>query len=342
MKALKIAGLTILGLVLLIILVVVVLGLIAPRNYHVERSIGINAPQELVFRQVQYWKNWTAWSPWAEHDSTMKVTVEGIDGRDGSVYHWEGDPKITGSGEMTNTGVTPNEKMTYHLHFMVPWESESDGHVEVEKISEDSTKATWAFYGDYPFPWNAMLLFMPMEKMMGPNFERGMELLKEVCEKKREKISSFEIQTERFRGGNYAAIRKEVMLSDMRSFFETSYSTLQKAIQESGVSFAGVPAGFFYEWDEETGKTEVAAAIPVRGRVQGDSVQMIRIAPSKALVINYYGPYENVELAHFAMMDYFQNNNLTLAGSVVEEYVTDPQQELDPNKWLTRVIYPVQ
>ena len=113
---------------------------------------------------MQLWRNWGAWSPWAEKDSTMKITVDGIDGQEGSKYVWNGDPKITGSGEITNTGVKPNEEMTYHLHFVTPIESESNGYVRVAD-ADNGTRASWGFSGKYPIPMNIMLLFMPMDSI---------------------------------------------------------------------------------------------------------------------------------------------------------------------------------
>ena len=127
MKILKIIGI----IILLLVILIVVLGLIAPKKYEVERSVLINAPKQIVFKHVVKFKNWNAWSPWAEKDSTMTIAVEGKDGEQGSVYTWIGDPKITGEGEITNTGVKENEEMTYHLHFIKPWESYSDGYTRV-------------------------------------------------------------------------------------------------------------------------------------------------------------------------------------------------------------------
>ena len=56
-------------------IVLVVLGLIAPSDYHIERTTVINAPKELVFPHVRYWTKWRAWSPWAERDPTPRASI---------------------------------------------------------------------------------------------------------------------------------------------------------------------------------------------------------------------------------------------------------------------------
>ena len=337
MKFLKILGIIVLAL----ILIVVILALIAPKSYDVGRDIEINAEKELVFQQMQLWRNWGAWSPWAERDSTMKITIEGIDGQEGSKYVWKGDPKITGSGEITNTGVKPNEEMTYHLHFMIPWESESDGYVRVAD-ADNGTRASWGFAGKYTIPMNILLLFMPMDKMMGPDFERGLALLKEVVESKASKMANLAVNETTYKSANYAAIRQQVKMSELESFYASSFEMINKAMESRGASMTGAPAGIFYSWEPEKGLSDMAAGIPVRRKVESDNVETINVPGGNALSIDFYGPYEEIELAHMVLMKYVQKNGLTLKWPMIEEYLTDPASVSDPNKWLTRVTYFVE
>ena len=119
MKILKIVGIIVASIIALI----VILGIIVPGDYVAERKMTIDAPKELVFHHVQYWRYWKAWSPWAEQDPSMEMTIFGTDGEVGSGYSWIGDPDITGSGEMKTTGLTANSEMLYELHFKEPWET---------------------------------------------------------------------------------------------------------------------------------------------------------------------------------------------------------------------------
>jgi len=177
MKALKIIAFV----VLVLFVAVAALGLLAPKQFAVERSIVIEAPREVVFEHVKYWRNWSAWSPWTERDSTMSVSVEGTDGEIGSKYVWSGDPKVTGQGEMTNTGVSENQMIDFHIQFIEPWPSHSDGSIRLAG-TEQGTVVKWEFHGENPFPWNIIMLFMSMDKMVGPDYERGLSLLKAIVE----------------------------------------------------------------------------------------------------------------------------------------------------------------
>ena len=337
MKALKIIGIILLVLVVLVI----VLGLIAPKKYAVERSVVIDAPKVVVFNYMKYWRNWQKWSPWAERDSTMKVTLEGTDGKEGSVYKWEGDPKLTGKGEMTNTGIKELEEVTYHLHFIEPWESESDGYLRVSD-ADGGTKASWGFYGETPFPWNIMMLFMSMEKMMAPDFNRGLELLKQICEKEAAEISKYDINPVNFPAKNYAAIREEVAFENIKGFFEKSFGIIEQLMRGQRMQMTGAPSGLYFSMDEQKGTTDMAAAVPIKGSLDEGAVETIKLPASKGFVVNYYGPYEGVEYAHKALDYHIRENWLTQKPPVIEAYVTDPSQEPDTTKWLTKIYYLVE
>jgi len=334
MKFLKFLGI----LIVILIIAVVVLGLIAPKDYKVERSQNINAPKELVFSHVKYWNNWQAWSPWGEKDKTMKVTVSGTDGEKGSVYKWTGDPKNTGKGEMKNTGVIEDAEIKYHLHFLEPWDSESEGYVKVTGTG-NQCKVAWGFHGKSPFPMNIMNLFMSMEKMVGPDFSKGLKLLKAICEKEAEPLLKYNVQQVDFTEKTYAFIRKEVEFTGIKEFFETSFSTITEAMKKNKLEFAGAPCGLYYVWDDENQKSDMAAAVPIKGELKSFDIGTITLPQSTAYSVDYFGPYEQSEMAHNALNLYLKIKKMEYKPPIIEEYITDPSQEPDPEKWHTKLYY---
>lgn len=332
MKALKIIGIALLALIALI----VILGIIAPKDYHVERSAVINAPGQLVFNHAKFWRNWQAWSPWAEMDSTMTIAVEGVDGTAGSMYKWVGTK--VGTGEMTNTGIKENEEMNFHLHFIKPWESESDGYVRVMDV-DGNTQASWGFYGKNPFPWNIMTLFMSMDKMMGKDFERGLSLLKEISEKEYAAVKSYTVNEIKFPARTYAAIQKVVSFDQMQNFFAESYTKIMAEMNKKGMKMAGVPCALYFEWDEQNSTTEVAAAIPIKNAAKLGDLKIIQLPATTAYVVDFFGPYSESAPAHYACDLYLSKKGLKQKSPVIEEYITDPSTESDSSKWLTKIYY---
>ena len=333
MKALKI----ILYIIVILIGLVAVLGIIAPKAYHVERSMTIAAAPDVVFENVKYWNKWQGWLPWAKDDSTMKISYTGIDGTVGSGYSWVGDK--SGSGEMSTTALKANEEITYHLKFITPYESHADGYVRLA-AGAGGTRVTWAMYGEDRFPWNIMMLFMNMDKMIGPDFERGLTMLKEIAEKEEAKIAGYEIIAVDLPGRTFAAIRQEVKFADIQTFFTNSIGRLMGAAGEKGARVTGAPCGLFYTWDETAQSTGMAAAVPIAAARQlGTGIEVITTPKGKAFLIDYYGPFEQSVYAYKAMDRYFAKQGLKQAAPIIEEYLTDPSLEPDQSKWLTKIYF---
>ncbi len=92
MKILKYIFLGILGIVAILVIV----GLVAPNEFNVEKSITIDAPASEIHPYVSNLRLQNEWSIWAEMDPDQKETYEGTDGAAGSKHSWEGE--ITGKG----------------------------------------------------------------------------------------------------------------------------------------------------------------------------------------------------------------------------------------------------
>ncbi|UKJ07270.1 SRPBCC family protein [Solitalea lacus] len=180
MKVLKFLAIILIALVAIFI----ILGIWAPKDYQLERSIVINAPQEIVFDHMVHFKKWTLWSPWKKFDPVMKEVVNGEDGNVGATYHWVGNKQV-GEGEIVSKKVT-DTRMDYDMLFIRPFESRSQGWVIALPI-DDGTKATWGFKTKYEFPFNVMMMFMDMDKTLGKSFDDGLMMLKEISEKESQK-----------------------------------------------------------------------------------------------------------------------------------------------------------
>ena len=166
----------ILYIVLGIIALILVLGLIAPKNYHVHRSIVINKDRTSVFEFLKYLKNSEKWSPWEEKDPNMAKQFKGTDGEVGALSAWQGN-KDVGEGEQEITKIVADERIESELRFFKPWKSTSDAYLSVDD-ADGGTKVTWGFSGKHPFIGSIFMLFMNMDKAVGTDFEKGLAKLK--------------------------------------------------------------------------------------------------------------------------------------------------------------------
>lgn len=168
-------------IVLAIVVIIVFLVFIAPRSYHVKRSIVINKPLPEVFNYLKFIKNQDHWSPWKKKDPNMKQSSIGTDGQVGFINKWEGN-KDVGIGEQELKRIVENDVVESQLRFFKPWKSESDAYIKVNLVDENSTEVVWGFTGVNKVPSNIFMLFFNMDKVVGKDFEEGLASLKSILE----------------------------------------------------------------------------------------------------------------------------------------------------------------
>lgn len=169
-------------ILLSIIVLLIILATVAPKKYHVERSIVIERPISEIFIYVKFIKNQNEWSPWKKRDPEMKQEFFGEDGTVGFISRWEGNKEV-GVGEQEIKGIVDNKQIDTELRFIKPWKSVSDAFLKVNEINSNSTEVIWGFSGVNKVPMNIMMLFYNMDKAVGKDFDEGLKCLKEVLEK---------------------------------------------------------------------------------------------------------------------------------------------------------------
>lgn len=165
------AGLLIVGFVVVVLL--------QPGTFRIERSRDVAAPSWVVFNVVNNFHRWPAWSPWEKLDPNMKKQHSGSETGAGAVYEWSGNNDV-GKGRMTITESTPPEKISIKLEFMEPFEATNTTLFSFTPKGKGTT-VTWAMEGQNDFMGKAMSLFMDMDAMVGKDFEAGLLQLDKVA-----------------------------------------------------------------------------------------------------------------------------------------------------------------
>lgn len=173
--------------ILIVVLILIAIPLIAAlfikKDYAVEREVIINKPKQEVFEYVKYLKNQNKFSKWANLDPNMKQEFRGTDGTVGFVSAWESQSDDVGKGEQEIKGIKDGERIDYELRFLKPFESTSPAYMTTETVNGNQTKVKWGFSGHMSYPMNLMLIAMNMEKMLGDDFQLGLNNLKGIMEK---------------------------------------------------------------------------------------------------------------------------------------------------------------
>ena len=153
----------------------------AQDTYTVERSATIAAPPERVYEQVADFHNWTNWSPWEDVDPALTRTYSGAASGTGAVYAWSGNRKA-GQGRMEITRAVEPSSVQIDLVFEKPWKARNDTRFTIHPEGSGS-RVTWSMTGKKTLMTKAMGIFRSMDKLIGPDFERGLARLKSTVER---------------------------------------------------------------------------------------------------------------------------------------------------------------
>lgn len=166
-----------------IVALVIIAALIAPKGYHISRSVVIDAPLPQVFNYISYLKKQDHFNKWTMMDPNMKKEFRGTDGAVGSVYAWEGN-KQAGKGEQEIVNIIPNRQVDLEVRFIRPMSGIMNTSMITEEAGPGKTRVTWDSRSRMKFPTNAFLLVMKMDKLLGPDLQASLEMLKAIHEKK--------------------------------------------------------------------------------------------------------------------------------------------------------------
>ncbi len=305
----------------------------------VERSIDINASADLVRSKIPDHKLFhESWSPWTEKDPGMKVTYTGEPGVAGSSMAWESKEKEVGVGSMTYN-YTHGDTVSQTLHF----DGQGDSQIyHIVTADGSNCKVTWGMYGKTPFLFRAMMLFMNMDKMLGPDFEKGLLKLKSTMEGMASAPAvTYNVQESQWDAKTFYGVKEKLEFSAVAAFFGNSYAKIGEALGKAKAQPIGMPKAIYFSFDEKTMVTEVAAVMEVANGTKLDGVEKFETPAGKVLKIEYFGSYEKSAAAHYTMDAYMKEKGLTQT-FVLEEYITDPMTEKDTAKWQTDIYYLVK
>lgn len=297
----------------------------------IERSVKIDAPVEKVYRTVNDFNHWTAWSPWLIMEPAAKVNIS----EDAKYYSWEG--QRVGSGNMKIIHEKAYEQVDYDLTFLKPWKSTArvsflmHGH-------GDHSHVTWTM--DSGLPFFMFWMKKSMEAYVGMDYERGLMMLKDYVEDG-EVHSGLEFRgIENFTGCSYIGIRTRCNSDSLSNNMSNDFKRLWKIV--NGYA-AGKAFSIYHKWDMVRDVIEYTAGIPVSTVPDNASGDMIngKIPSTPVHVIRHTGPYAHLGNAWSAQNNYQRSKAFKTNKKIdpFEVYQTSPD-EVPANDLVTDIYFP--
>ncbi|SFZ93922.1 effector-binding domain-containing protein [Flaviramulus basaltis] len=339
MKALK----YILFLLLIAIIGLAIYIAIQPNSFEVKREHTINAPSAVVYNNVIDFKNWKDWLPWIEADPTMEVTLgEQTKGVGGS-QSWTGKDGI---GNMKTVEIDANKSIQQELQFdkyepaKITW--------DFEPTTDGKTKVTWKMNNDkVPFIFKGFAAISGgFDKMIGPDFERGLEKLDSIVVESTKKFNITIEGVKEYGGGFYLYKTTNANSSNISSKMAKQYGAIMSYITQNNIQMAGMPLTVYNEMNTESGSVIMSNGIPVTEKIEfpaDSNISCGYIPKTKVLKTTLLGNYTNLPEAWTETMGYLGKNNLEASDiKPFEIYTTDPAKVPNPADWRTEIYIPIK
>jgi len=330
--------------VVVILITVVIMGMTADPEYRVERTVKIDACYGDIYAKISDFHSWNEWGPWAINDPSCEYLYEGEMAAVGMKSIWNGEPDITGSGSMTCTEIS-DAGIIFDLDFVTPHQSTSKGSMLMEQ-AEDGINVTWSSYGQFSGFMEKIFMgvLMDMDEMMGPMFEQGLGDLKILVEEMPR--SDFEPQSMEMEEFHYIGKKMEMNVADLsQEVYASAFGEIFSAMVVAGATpHASMKSmTVWHEFDQETLDGVFEIAMPVTSAVEvGEGLTTGTIAAGSCMVGEHVGSYDTSADMWYQMEGYVDCNRIELGGYPIEMYMNGPaDQELDPNNWVTHIIYPL-
>lgn len=144
-------------------------------TFTVERSGVVGAPPAAVYAALVDFREWLHWSPWEGRDPDQARDYSGAESGVGAHYHWKGNRQV-GEGSMEITAATEPSEVVIALEFLKPFKSSNTTTFALAPEGE-GTRVTWSMVGPSTLVTKIMGIFKSMDKMIGPDFEKGLAQL---------------------------------------------------------------------------------------------------------------------------------------------------------------------
>jgi effector-binding domain-containing protein len=326
-------------IVVVLVVALAAIGMLLPRNVHVERAITIDAPASTVYALLDGYRQFNKWSPWAALDPNAQYTYSGPASGIGAKMSWVGNKEV-GSGSQEIVDVKRNELIKTKLDFGEQGIANASFTLTPEGTG---TKVTWGLDSDMGKGPIGRYFGLFMDKMIGKDYEKGLASLKKLAEGL-PKTDFGDLAV--FTGSvepvwvAYVSAESSKDTNEIAKAIGAAYQKVLAFMNKNNLKQIGPPITINTRWDD-TGYG-FDAALPIEHApdkpVPADSpVQVKQTYAGPVLKAVVKGPYTGMPVVYEKLNAYMAAKGYESAGPPWDAYVSDPVNT--PAAELTTNIY---
>ena len=328
------------GLAVVVVLLLGV-GMLLPRECHVERSIAIDAPPANVYTLLDGYALMNEWSPWYSLDPGATYAISGPPRGVGAKISWKG--RKIGEGSQEIVAASPGESITSKLEFT----NQSPAQVRFQFSPEGAgTKVVWSMDADMGAGPIGRYFGLFMDRMVGGDYEKGLRSIKSLVERMpKADVAGLSAETVEMTPIQVAYVEASSSqdLAAIGAAIGASLGKVGAFMKANGLSQAGPVMTINRK--RADGVYEFDAAVPVdklpEKEIPADSPVRIKETPAGRVVkVVHKGAYAALPATYEKLEAYVALRGLKIAGPAWDEYISDPVTTAEA-ELITNVYQPV-
>jgi len=315
-------------------------------TFAVSESRIINAPVEVVYQNINDYKNWQSWGSWMEEESLRINYPENTVG-EGASYSWKSND---GEGAMQTLAVIPNASLKQKIVFNGTLEDEGyPVEWKLEPLENGTkTKVTWSMKGKLGLMEKIYFSTQDigLEESVSTMYANSLENLNSVLLEQMEVYTITVDGITGYSGGYYLYNTTAAKQTEIGDKIGPMFSQIQNFMESNEIRISGSPFVAYIDWDESANTAIFTAGIPTSDRVilpDGSPVISGFMEETPALKTTLKGNYTYLMKAWETAESYIRQNNIIKdeTKSPFEVYTVSFPDEKNPANWVTEIYIPI-
>lgn len=309
-----------------------VVGLVLPREVHVERTMAIDRPASTVFTLLNSFESFSEWSPWSERDPDIVYEYSGPAIGAGAHMSWSGDPRLVGNGWQEIIESKPWALIRVQLE--LDQQGRAISYFQIDPAGS-GTRLTWGFDSNLVEGqgfFGALLaryfgLFF--DQWIGADYEQGLMRLKAFAEAlPAADFSDLEVEIIEAEALDilYIVTDSRQAPGGVAAGLAAAYQEIIMFMTEHSIEMQSQPMAITRAWDAQD--YEFHAAIPV-STIAVELSGNVRAGQSPsgpAVRVVHRGPYDRMSPSYEKLAAYMAVHGLKEGRVSWEHYISNPGQ----------------
>lgn len=137
-----------------------------------------------------------------------------------------------------------------------------------------------------------------------------------------------------------AVVKAQVGFDELPDFFGEAFHATMSTIERQGLEAMGPPFAYFPA--TPTTVVHLEAGFPASDAVDPDgTVEAFELPGGTAVMTTHFGSYDDMEETYERMRTWMVDHGYEPSPAMWEVYLSGPDDEPDPARWRTRIVWPV-